>query len=323
MSDTKVNLRKIVGLEEEINKLAKQPDRARVLGDKGIHWLNGYGENGEEPTEEEKEEAAKKDKGKNGSRNLDKKKDASEPLQIGDDAGDLGGLKDCKSGQCINVRLHGKAPPPDGWGGVCDPPKDPTFDILYYYKIYFSKTDYKTNTTVNLDKSVRTKNDVINAVYSFFRRDAVEYFGSFVWDTQPWIDKVLSKDLSNLSSSAIVKYPEDTKNSAYYVINTKIRQCRFTPDPVCNITTPPTEQWPQDTCSEVVAGAAGFKGACAAHDPNLPPQFAEAKGEIILCDKDGNEVKFTKTDEGYEVYQAKYRRTAVVDPNTFKVVRFK
>lgn len=332
MSDTKVNLRKIVGLEEAINKLSRQPDRERVLGDKGVNWLNGYGENGKEPTEDEKEEAAKKDPGKGWSKNLDDKKDASDPIEIGDDVGDMGELKDCSSGRCVNVRLHGKAPPPDGWSGVCTPPPNP--ETQYYYRVRAAKSYWVGGYPVDRidDVDYRTRDQAASALSSFMG----QYYSRYPhkaphtgFDEDKQDNKVVSKLIDaglnyfdiNLSWRVTDKVPSGFKYNVLYIyVNFSRRPCTDG-NAICQ--KPPTEQWPQDTCSEVVAGAAGFKGACPAHDPNLPPQFAEAKGEITLCDKDGNEVKFTKTDEGYEVYQAKYRRTAVVDPNTFKVVKFK
>lgn len=91
-------------------------------GDGGASDDNGKGKKGKK--EKEPKQGDNNGGGNNsGSDDGDPRQDPRQPPKGGDNIPGLKGLKDCNSGQCVNVNFTMPAMPPEGWESACEPPE--------------------------------------------------------------------------------------------------------------------------------------------------------------------------------------------------------
>ena len=73
----------------------------------------------------------------------DPRQDPRQPPKVGDNIPGLKGLKDCDSGQCVNVNFTMPVMPPEGWNSACEPPKQTPSKCRY---MLVTKDTYKGTT---------------------------------------------------------------------------------------------------------------------------------------------------------------------------------
>lgn len=314
--ETQDLLRRIVLRPDRKEVGAALPDGKRVHGGTGSYWFDGSVTGG---SDSGGSDSGAKDRNKNKGKDkdkddIDKDKDKNpndppfdpkNPPRNGDNASGIGPFYDCNTGRCVNVRLNGMVPPPDGWQDACTPPDTGT--VKYIYKV-----DGDIDGKKKAEAEYSSPAGVAGFLRSFFRTDAVESYGTYGYDKsgERVLDeyfKLLEEDGPELTGHGVgfvnhsVHYPGDKYNtSAVWKLGIKRVPCDETKSELCNTA------WPQKKCSEIVATADGFAPACEEYDSHLPPQLKGGYTGFTLCDEDGNPVTVTKEDLDWRVEHPKY-----------------
>ncbi|EGY53153.1 hypothetical protein [Neisseria shayeganii] len=349
MSETRVNMRKIVGLNDDLFNLAPQGHRPRIGMGLGVAYASGYhaGNDGGLGSLDGKGELGERDA------DIDGKDDGPKPRDGGEDAlhnasqmlpptGEIPGLSDlydCSSGRCVNVRFDGIIPPPDGWPNACRPQRDRSkynhvVRIAMVVDGYLSGT-YATTTEID-DIYVWDKDDypaALAAMDAKIKRAAQAWYPGwpkrFRWKGTS--DALKKRMLAWFSSPAnngqmYIYYDQEKSyaGSGYwysvatigYTIYVHSKNSSHFKNAPINI------DWPSTRCSEVAYDVEGgqFKDGTCGNDPLLPQHLKGQYSGFELCDKDGNKVRVKRTLYGIEVEQEAYSRVTTINPDNFKVI---
>lgn len=233
---------------------------------------------------------------------------ANTQLQTGDTVDSLTGLQDCTSGRSINIRLDGKAVPPEGWAAPCQPQTIPAGRCIIVSLEYSEYDGYSG--TPYLHKVIFTK--------QIFTDDATRI-------------RVLESIIPNNFSSIMNGWPHEHIESSFtgtkffngpspggyykYILS---QNGKYLDKAI-------PASWPQYIASELIYDAASglFKPACAEHDPHIPEHLQRERSCLTLCDNEGNRVVIRKIGGGIQVWQEKYQQLARINAQTRQVENIK
>lgn len=307
MSDARINMKKIIGLDDEMRGIAPQGNRPRIGPGIGVAYMSGYhagntgglgslggsGSDGDlgdkDPDPDGNDEDSKKDPKPTPNPGGDDGKSAADGIGMGESVPSIGDLYDCASGRCVNVRFNGIAAVPEGWTDACTPPKALSGKVL----IIGGKGRYGG-----------TGPYTFSVPYGdFYIPQEVALAKAHMRQLHPQInipDWVFSGDVAGSGSWEV------GNASGIYDFRTEYR----TPKEF-------TETWPHTVCSEVIYDAAGaqFKDGSCGNDKKMPAHLQGSYVGMTLCDRDGNPVHIVRTPYGIEVHQTKYNRVSTIDPN--------
>lgn len=249
----------------------------------------------------------------------------SSKLKTGDVVNAIGGLKDCKTNRCINIRIDGKADAPSGWKDPNTPPNISN-EPSYYYTIDGGVSTYNSDTytcinflnirALNKNKRFNTIDEAISKLISYIPSgNARRGDDGVVGDAK----SLMRKETGPRGSSNIV-----LTNAVSYLDNPLKAgdPCSASGGVLGHMDNSGQKQkWPSTMCSEVVfdKGTASFKAA-SRYDDNLPERLKTPNKCVVLCDENGNKVSVRVTDKGIEITQEQYHQTALVDPSNYTVV---
>lgn len=329
------DVRKVVGLDDTLSTLPKQPNRARIYPGYGRAYYNGFtdgngGKTGGDPSTGG--QPAGGGAGAGGGSNSNTGKDgttsnASDKIDKNTDLSSMGGLFDCETGRCVNVRLNGQARAPEGWSAPCTPP-DITNKPRYYYTASgnlqtFNKDAHNCFTTATIGGTYNTEGDALGALLSIFPPgDARSSIGKY-GDAISLMSQKTGEESGIILTNAIQYLSKLTETGdpcggaggiQAFQCSSSVAFCNENPDP--------RQKWPPTMCSEMIFDGKKnmFSPACAQYDDNLPERLKGDSSGLILCDKDGNKVYFLRTNKGIDISQDKYKLTSSVDVNTLKVM---
>lgn len=229
---------------------------------------------------------------------------ANTQLQTGDTVDSLTGLQDCTSGHSINIRLNGKAVPPEGWAAPCQPQTIPAGRCIIVSLEYSEYDGYSG--TPYLHKVIFTK--------QIFTDDATRI-------------RVLESIIPNNFSSIMNGWPHEHIESSFsgtkffngpspggyykYILS---QNGKYLDKAI-------PASWPQYIASELIYDAASglFKPACAEHDPHIPEHLQRERSCLTLCDDEGNRIVIRKIGGGIQVWQKKYQQLARINAQTRQV----
>ena len=293
MSETRVNMRKIVGLADDLANLAPQGHRPRIGMGVGVAYAAGYhagndgglgsadgsGELGERDADGGRGDDAPAPREADGGLH-----DAGEALPPTGEVPGLGGLYDCGSGRCVNVRFDGVVPPPEGWKDACTPPRP---ENMPCFKVTRPGSGYP----------------IVFDYFPSVHAACAAYESRF----DGRIKKVNNHWLCGISNSQGFKG----------FSGVQVNECY--PDEHQYL---PPATWPAAQCSEVAydAQSGRFKDGACGNDPLLPQHLQGQYSGFELCDKDGNKVRVKRTRYGIEVAQEAHGRVTTLDADTFKVI---
>lgn len=352
MSETRVNMRKIVGLTDDLARLAPQGDRPRIgmgIGvayaagyhagnDGGLGSLGGKGELGERDADAGRDDGpVPRDAG-------DGMHDAAEALPPAGEIPGLEGLYDCASGRCVKVRFEGLVPPPEGWPDACTPPpssKDEFEAVAHIIisgnytpgqggKIPVATTHIWAYNPIGIQQAMTKFNELMALVETSRvpTGGPNEFINEFSWDRPPdvaswYIARALDPALTGAGVGAI--YRQHRQGGSPYPVGDISVTRNFYPrgsGGFIGAPPPPLVRWPATRCSEIAydAATARFRDGACGNDPQLPTSLQGEYSGFTLCDADGNKVHVRRTRYGIDIEQEKYGRITTLDANTYQVV---
>lgn len=310
------NYKLIVGIEgSRSGEIPKHKQKDKIPGRRGIVYFNADGSTssitGNPPSENEdgtkNDGTTQPDDGSGSSNGGNTTGDAgiTDPYQIDDPTqngsgifsvdnltlGDLvkglTGLKDCATGNPVEVRFDGQFTAPDGWDDPSTPPIDPTYESGYSWS-YSSLSNHPEYSTSSAAKAAGAAFAGDISAWNEWTSDWVLYESSGPGSTvggRTWV-QIDSYRRSYINPA----YPEYVNYKSYVIYKMEcpglgFSACNPSPDDIL------LTEWPFDKPMQLSYNAETGKYETNPYDSNVTTAYAQPVNSFSLCNENGDTIK--------------------------------